>query len=196
MTGCMSRLDYGEPVTILDAATGERLSTVGDTDGARELVLKDGTLFVLADDMTAAQHNERRDRISREFLRTSPELDIWQRLPRGTIPMYGTQRIVAIKTGDGSYARQSVDVLPDSPPSRHGGSATGDGSYRLLWKKQFDASGEVMPTTMAVDDGRVCLQTVSHVVCVDAIAGKELWRSERPVAQEPFLLVHTHLGHS
>jgi len=49
---------------------------------------------------------------------------------------------------------------------------------------------------MAVDDGRLCLQTVSHVVCLDAIAGDELWRSPRPVARSrlsrftPTLVIH------
>ncbi|KPK41398.1 MAG: hypothetical protein AMK72_15255 [Planctomycetes bacterium SM23_25] len=49
---------------------------------------------------------------------------------------------------------------------------------------------------MAVDDGRVCLQTVSHVVCLDASSGKELWRSRRPVATSrlswsaPSLVLH------
>ena len=56
----------------------------------------------------------------------------------------------------------------------------------MLWKQEFEAPGEIMPTTMAVADGRVCLQTVSHVVCLDAADGKELWRSERPVARSRF----------
>ena len=65
--------DYGESVAVLDAATGKELSTVPNTDGARELLLTDGTLFVLADDMTAAQHNERREAINQGFLRTDPQ---------------------------------------------------------------------------------------------------------------------------
>ncbi len=39
---------------------------------------------------------------------------------------------------------------------------------------------------MAVDDGKVCLQTVSHVICLDATAGNELWRNERPLARSRF----------
>ena len=161
-------LGYGQPVTVLDAPTGKPFTTLAGTDGARELLLTGGVLYVLADDMTAAQHDERRDRINREFLGTSPEMGIWQRLPRKAFPMYGTQRIVAIETGSGE----------------------------LLWKRGFESSGEVLPTTMAVDDGRACLQTVSHVVCLDAIAGKELWRGKRPVATSrlswstPTLVIH------
>ena len=151
-------LDYGEPVTVLDAATGEELSTVTDTQGARELLVADGTLFVLADDMTTAQHNQRRESINQGFLNTSPKLVIWQRFQRKAFPIYGTQQIVATKTGSGE----------------------------LLWKREFKASGEIMPTTMAVDDERVCLQTVSHVICLDAVKGKELWRNERPLARSRF----------
>ena len=151
-------LGYGEPVTVLDTATGKQISTLADTGGARELLLTDGTLYALTDDMTAGQHNERREWMNQGLLRTSPTLEIWRRFPKGVFGMYGTQRIVAIKTETG----------------------------KLLWKGQFKAPGEIMPTTMAVDDGRICFQTVSHVVCLDAVKGKPLWRAERPVATSRF----------
>ncbi len=161
-------LGYGEPVTVLDGPTGKPLKTLAGTGGARELLLAGGVLYVLADDMTAAQHNERRDWINQEFLRTSPTLEIWRRYPRGAISMYGTPRIVATEAGSGE----------------------------LIWKREFEAPGEIMPTTMAVDEGKICLQTASHVVCLDATAGKELWRSPRPVARSrytwstPTLVIH------
>ncbi len=157
-------LGYGEPVTVLDAPTGKQITTLAGTGGARELLLTDDVLYVLADDMTAAEHEKRRAEINR----VSPTLEIWYRFPRKALPMYGTQRIVATKTGTGE----------------------------LLWKREFQASGEIMPTTMAVDDGRVCVETVSHVVCLDAFVGKELWRSRRPVASSrlswstPTLVIH------
>lgn len=147
-------LGYGRAVSVLDAATGKTLSTVDGTRGARELLLAGGVLYVLADDMTAAQHDERK----RWIERISPTLKIWYRFPRKPIAMYGTQRIVAVEAGTG----------------------------KLLWKRQFEAPGEVMPTTLAVDGGRACLQTVSHVVCLDASAGKELWRSPRAVPTSRF----------
>jgi outer membrane protein assembly factor BamB len=98
---------------------------------------------------------------------TAPTLKGYQ-FPRKAITMYGNQRIVALNSGNG----------------------------KELWKKQFKAAGEIMPATMAVNAGRVCLQTVSHVVCLDASDGKEKWRSERPVAKSrfswstPTLVVH------
>ena len=74
------------------------------TAGARELLLTGNTLYVLADDMTAAQHDERKQWINQVW----PTLETWYRFPRRPISMYGTQRVVAIKTGDRSDARQSV----------------------------------------------------------------------------------------
>jgi len=147
-------LGYGEPVTVLDAPTGKQFATLADTSGARELLLADGVLYVLADDMTASQHDERKKWINR----TAPTLEIWYRFPRRASPMYGTQRIVAINTGSG----------------------------KLLWKRRYKASGEIAPATMAVGDGRICFQSVSHVVCLDAVEGKELWRRAHPIATSRF----------
>ncbi len=151
-------LGHGEPVAVLEAATGKRLATLEGTGGARELLLAGGTLYVLADDMTAAQHDERKKWLNQAILRSSSDQVIWSRYPRGAIPMYGTQRIAAIKTGSG----------------------------KLLWQRNFKAPGEIAPATMAVDDGRLCVQTVSHVVCLDAAEGTEQWRSERPIATSRF----------
>jgi len=100
--------------------------------------------------------------------RTVPKLEIIWRFPRTPIRMYGTQRVVAINTDSGE----------------------------LIWKRQFKEPGEIMPTTLAVDGGKVCLQTVSHVVCLDAASGKDAWRSERAVATSrlswstPTLVIH------
>jgi len=90
-------LGYGGPVSVLDAATGKRLTTLAGTDGARELLLADGVLYVLADDMTAARHEARKKWINR----IAPSLEIWYRFPRKPIDMYGKQRIVAIEAATG-----------------------------------------------------------------------------------------------
>lgn len=151
-------LGYGEPVTVLDAATGKQLAVLDGTSGARELILKSGVLYVLADDMSTDQHNERRERLNRGMLDSSGKKRIWSRFPRGAFPIYGKQRIAAVNTGSG----------------------------KVLWKQEFNDPGEVAPATVAVADGKVCLQTLSHVVCLDAVEGKELWRRERPIATSRF----------
>ena len=146
-------LGYGGPVSILDATTGEVRHTVKETQGARELLCRDGVLYVLADDMTAAEHEERRKWIHE----TAPTLRGY-RFPRKPLAMYGKQRIIAIRTQTGE----------------------------AIWTKPYAADGEIMPATLAVADGRVCFQSVSHVVCLDADSGGELWRSKRPVARSRF----------
>jgi len=144
-------LGYAKPVTVLDAATGKDLASLRGTGGARELLLAGKRLYVLADDMTRQEYDQRKKWIDR----TVPKLEIIWRFPRTPIRMYGTQRVVSINTDSGE----------------------------LLWKRQFKEPGEIMPTTLAVDAGKVCLQTVSHVVCLDAANGKDVWRSARAVAK-------------
>ena len=144
-------LGYAKPVSVLDAATGKELATLPGTGGARELLLAGKRLYVLADDMTSDEYDQRKTWINR----TAPKLKIIWHFPRTLTRLYGTQRVVAINTASGE----------------------------LLWKRQFKEPGEILPTTLAVDAGKVCLQTVSHVVCLDAATGKDVWRSLRPVAK-------------
>jgi len=153
-------LDYGGPVTVLDASTGEILTTLAGTGGARELLLVDKVLHVLADDMTADQHEQRKESVNQTYAAT----DIWYRFPlpmdnTAPISMYGTQRIAAVNVESGD----------------------------MLWENNgFSSPGEIMPATLAADGGRACVQTVSHVVCLDTINGQEQWRSPRPVATSRF----------
>jgi outer membrane protein assembly factor BamB len=146
-------LGYGEPVTVLDAATGKPRRVLSGTEGARELLLSDGILYVLADDMKAFDHDKRK----RWIHETASKLRSYQ-FPKTVISMYGKQRIVAI---------QAETCKP-------------------LWTKQYSAAGEIMPATFAAADGRICFQGLSHVVCLDAASGKEVWRGERPVARSRF----------
>jgi len=152
-------LDYGDPVRVLDAATGEQLATVAGTEGARELLFTGRVLYVLADDMTAGRHEKRRSWIDRTASKLGrPGLEYWYQFPRVAIDMYGVQRIVAVETGAG----------------------------KQLWARGFEAPGEILPGTFAVDEGRLCLQTLSHMHCLDVANGEELWRSSRPVATSRF----------
>ena len=144
-------LGQAKPVTVLDAATGKELASLPGTGGARELLLAGKRLYVLADDMTSQEYDQRKKWIDQ----TAPKLEIIWQFPRTATRMYGTQRVVSINTASGE----------------------------LLWKRQFKEPGEIMPTTLAIDAGRVCLQTVSHVVCLDAASGKDVWRSPRAVAK-------------
>ena len=133
-------LGYGRPVSALDPATGKECRVFTDTERARELLYRRGVLYVLADDMKAADHNARRRWINQ----TAPKLRGYQ-FPRRAIRMYGRQRVLALNAESGER----------------------------LWQKACGAAGEVLPATLAVADGRVCFQSTSHVVCLDAGSGRE-----------------------
>ncbi len=146
-------MGYGEPVSVLDAATGEKLATLAGTKGAGELLLQDGMLYILADNMMGADHDARKKWINGHASKLTG-----YRFPGEPIPMYGKQRILALNVDTG----------------------------KTVWKREFDAAGEIMPVTLAVADGRVCYQTGSHLVCLDAADGRDVWMSERPVARSRF----------
>lgn len=146
-------LNYGEPITAFDAATGKKEHIFKDTEGAREFRCRDGVLYVLADDLTAEDHKKRK----KWFNDLAPTISKYT-YPKEKLLMYGKQRIIAIDLE----------------------------SKKTLWEQKYMESGEIMPTTLAVDEGRVCFQTVSHVVCLDAKSGTEEWRSKRPVAVSRF----------
>ncbi len=106
-------LGYGQSVTVLDAATGEQCSVLAGTEGARELLSRDGVLYVLADDMTAADHDERKKWINE----TAPTLQGYQ-FPKRPIPMYGKQRIVALEIATGkSLWGKEFDIAGEIMPA-------------------------------------------------------------------------------
>jgi len=85
----------GDPVVVLAAETGRQVAVLEETHGARELLLAEGKLYVLADDMTAEQHERRKEWIANVW----PTLDIWYRFPRVAAPIYGRQRVLAFDAG-------------------------------------------------------------------------------------------------
>ncbi len=50
---------------------------------------------------------------------------------------------------------------------------------KTLWKKSFDQGEYLLPLTLAVKGPRVCCQTTSALVCLDARSGTDLWRTAR-----------------
>jgi outer membrane protein assembly factor BamB len=50
-----------------------------------------------------------------------------------------------------------------------------------LWKRRDVDTAELMPTTLAVSDGRLFFQNTRELICLDADNGQEEWRAARPV---------------
>ena len=69
-------------------------------------------------------------------------------------------------------------------------------SGKVLWTKDDADTHHLMPTAVAVADGRLYFQNATHLLCLDAGTGKDVWQAERPVATSrwawtaPTLVVH------
>ncbi|MFO7904366.1 MAG: PQQ-binding-like beta-propeller repeat protein [Planctomycetota bacterium] len=141
-------LGYGEPVSALDAATGETAREYTAMAGAEEIVFQDGVLYGVLGDPDAG--------------------DLSARVRRRGQARAEEKSIVAVRAEDGD----------------------------VLWNVSAEQAGHVMPTTLAVSEGKVFYQNAHDVVCRDAASGRERWRSPRPIIRRrptwlaPTLAVH------
>ena len=53
---------------------------------------------------------------------------------------------------------------------------------RILWTKHDEDTYEIMPTALAVSNGRVYIENTKEVICLDAKSGEVIWRSSRPIS--------------
>ena len=87
----------------------------------------------------------------------APELTHYT-FPKKAIHEYGRRRIVAVDAETGE----------------------------VTWRKADEAAKEIMPTTLALSDGRLCYQNTTHMVCLDAQSADELWKTDHPIARSRF----------
>jgi outer membrane protein assembly factor BamB len=78
--------------------------------------------------------------------------------------------------------RPQRPAYPERPPRKRI-VAIDAKTGRVLWSKSDAGTHEVMPTTLAVSDGRVFFQNADDIICLDARSGEDLWRAERPVSR-------------
>ena len=57
-------------------------------------------------------------------------------------------------------------------------ACTPDGAT-VLWEKQDKDAEQLMPLSLALEEGKVFFQNFTDLVCLDAESGEERWRSER-----------------
>jgi len=50
----------------------------------------------------------------------------------------------------------------------------------MIWEKSDNATKYMMPATLAAAAGRVYVQNTTHLICLDAKDGREIWCAERP----------------
>ena len=69
-----------------------------------------------------------------------------------------------------------------TPPPRDKGLVALDAaSGRVLWTRKDGDTAALMPTTLAIADGRLFFQNTREILCLDAATGAEQWRADRPV---------------
>ena len=159
-------LGYGRPVTALDAATGETVRTYANTDGAREILAAEGTLYLVLGE---------------------PDED-W--------PAETAKQIVSQK----DYSPPFERYVP--PPHRLRIMAVDAATGRSLWTRDEADARDVLPSTLAVADGRVYFQNAGAVVCLDAPTGKCEWTAPRAAQRRrlawstPTLVVHDGVVYS
>ncbi|MBC8875987.1 MAG: PQQ-binding-like beta-propeller repeat protein [Planctomycetes bacterium] len=94
----------GDGVVVLDAATGAPLRTLTSSDGVREILIDDGMVFVVADDMKPDGHRQRRQ----WFEELAPKLTHYE-YPRAAINEFGSRRLIAYSEETGEVLWQKSD---------------------------------------------------------------------------------------
>jgi len=80
-----------------------------------------------------------------------------------------------------AYSETLKRFVPSLAPRQKGIVALDADSGHVLWKLRDHDTSELMPTTLAVSNGRLFFQNTREVICLNAYSGEEAWRAERPV---------------
>ena len=125
LTVCGDRLyvapSMGDGVVVLDAATGAQVRLLTTSDGAREILIDDDMVLVVADDMKPDGHLRR----SQWFEERAPKLTYYE-YPRVPIDEFGSRRLIAYseKTGEVLWQKADEDtavMLPTVTAVTNGG---------------------------------------------------------------------------
>ena len=91
----------------------------------------------------------------------------------------GVLYLVAGKIDRQAYAQALRRGAPSPPPHKKRVMAVEATTGKILWKKADADTAEVMPTTLAVGNGKVFFQNPEAIVCLHARSGKQVWRTTR-----------------
>ncbi|HUV63216.1 MAG TPA: PQQ-binding-like beta-propeller repeat protein, partial [Sedimentisphaerales bacterium] len=111
----------GDGIVVLDAATGAQVRALISSDGAREILIDDDMVFVVADDMGPEGHRRR----SQWFEERAPKLTYYE-YPQVAINEFGSRRLIAYseKTGKVLWQKKDEDaaaMLPTVTAVTNGG---------------------------------------------------------------------------
>jgi len=86
---------------------------------------------------------------------------------------------------DKEKADEAAQQMGPSPPPRNKRLLAIDAeSGNQIWRKDNPDTSQLLPTTLAVHNGRVFFHSTYDVICLDAKNGQERWRSPQPVAMQ------------
>ncbi len=87
----------------------------------------------------------------------------------------------AISHGAAQPKHENLGRAPHVSPGGKWLVAMDADTGRVLWRKADAATSHLMPTALAVADGRLFFQNTKELICLDARSGRQQWRSHRPV---------------
>ena len=183
-------LGYEQPVTALDAATGQTLLTYEGTAGTEGLIVSEGVLFAnIIDNLKTPVFKPKDPFVWNEAARARI-IDKWTRGQR-------RQSIAAFKTETGKLLwRKVYPVAPLSLGADEKSVYFSDGQKIISlrrdngeqrWQSESIASvteytSQNAPTLVIYKDVILYSPTVSSIVALDARDGSGLWRSRHPRA--------------
>ncbi len=128
-------MGLNEPVSVLDAATGQEITVLAGTEKAEELLHENGVLYV-------------------------------------QIGAEGAEQALIERRGNGSLDYKSKLI-----------KAVDVASNKTLWRWPANETAEIMPRTLTVSAGGVFFQEGGETVCLDAVTGDQVWRTnfDKPV---------------
>jgi len=115
---------------------------------------------------------------------------------RGTLEIIHHEGVLYVVAGEMDVAQAARRRGGSPPPRGKRLLAINAKSGQILWWKNDSDTVELMPLTLAVDQGRVFFQNPDAVVCLDATDGSQHWRTARPLSKQrwtwstPTLVVH------
>ncbi|HUT91316.1 MAG TPA: PQQ-binding-like beta-propeller repeat protein [Thermoguttaceae bacterium] len=166
-------LGYGEPVTALDAATGETVKTYEGTGGTTEILCAGGVLYLVAGERRAEQ--------------AGAVIETWR---RGVTPSAHEKRILAIQADTGELVWKKADAataeLMPTTLAVHGGKVFFENAEHVV---SLDAKSgdEVWRAERPISRSRLGWSTPTLVVYQDVVlsADRDVASSAREDGSQP-----------
>lgn len=150
-------LGSGEPMSVLDAATGETLMEYENTKGTHEIIVEGDTVYVSIIEESAEVLNLEAEALrARLHGRTSPQARA------------AAKRLPALRRNPREgYAGPGKSVM-----------AIHADTGRVLWRRT-EATESLQLNTLTVGDGLVFYQNAGTLFCLDGATGKVNWQADR-----------------